>query len=347
MLYLWSKFIYQCVTTLPCCWPKQPQQRQKQNQNQNQNQDEEEKKEEPEDEEPTQKSELYDMFILQPETYKFNRYREMRYNIEFRLCLLKQAYLGIFDIIAIILGIPGLLLLSRTIAYLKCVRFMIDLMFKCSNNFVAKYGNIQHHHIWTCCIKNTMFGILDIFYLICGLIPAMITSPISLYHARKTYKYNVENRLIILAQNKNHDDRYKNGQYMDLLLQYNWNLRWVILKLGFWGFGNVLFAIINIFGFLRIPSVWRLYKSLLSTHGYLHKSFVKQRLTIYAAILKNVILCIIDIIFIILFIFNTLGLIRWYHTWNQWRRMRKIDHDQYAPKQAQGQNDNSEQKQDE
>eukprot|EP01083_Nonionella_stella_P017418 48729_1 len=316
MLYLWLKFIVQCATTLPCVW----------------NSDEAKA----EENEAKIHSKYHYIFVLKPNTQSFNKYIEMRYNKEFRFCLLQQLFIGIGDVISIVIGLPSLVIVSRSIAYVKCVRYLIDLpMFDCSNRFVHKYGYLKHHHIWKCCLKNLGFALLDLFYLIFGLIPAMITSPISLYHTKKTYKYNVQNRLDIVSANKNQSSEYKVRNYSQCLLQYNWNMRWVILKLGFWGFVNLLFGVLNICGFIRFASMWRLHKSLIETHGYLHQTFIKQRLTIYGAILKNIVLSIVDIIFILLFVFNSLGLIRCYHSWNSHVQMRKADTQTYTVKREQ------------
>ena len=234
LIYLWARFIYQCFSTLPCCWPqKQPQQQQEQEQ-QEQKEPEQQQQDVKDD---TLYSEYYDIFKLDANTFAFERYKEFRYNYDFRISLLKQLYLGIGDVMAILIGLPSILVLSPSWSYLKCILYMFDFpMFGWHLHFINKYGNLQHHHIWTCCVKNLFYSLLDLLVYLIFLIFAIITSPISLFHAMKTYGYNVEDKLKRIKSDANHLDEYKYDNYIECLLQYNWNLRWVILKLGFWGF---------------------------------------------------------------------------------------------------------------
>eukprot|EP01084_Bolivina_argentea_P154902 270000_1 len=92
MLYLWIKFIVQCITTMPCCWSKDKGAQEQPNE---------------ENKDNIVHSEYYDIFVLKAKTQKTDDYAEMRYNKEFRICLLWQLYFGVFDIFAIIIGFPS------------------------------------------------------------------------------------------------------------------------------------------------------------------------------------------------------------------------------------------------
>ena len=49
-----------------------------------------------------------------------------------------------------------------SVTYLKCLRCLVDLpMCACSTRFAAKYHHLEHHEVWTCCLKNTGFALLD------------------------------------------------------------------------------------------------------------------------------------------------------------------------------------------